>query len=69
MKQRKLKTDPFQASMAHGTGSVSMSSQVSKVFSPMRNCDIKRCAKSGDWSELIEKALLQTNKFRRDFYK
>lgn len=68
-KQRKLKTDPFQTVMSHGTMAVSMNGRVSHILSPMRNTDIKRCEKTKDWSELIEKAMKQTNRFRRDFYR
>ena len=65
---RQIKTDPFAKIMAHGTTAVSMNSNVSRIFSPMRNVDIKRAAKTGDWSELIEKAQINTRRFRRDFY-
>ena len=65
---RQLKSDPFQAVMNTGTMSVSMNGRVSHIISPMRNTDIKRCVKLNNWSELIEKAKIQTNRFRRDFY-
>jgi len=65
---RQLKSDPFQAVMNTGTMSVSINGRVSHIISPMRNTDIKRCVKSNNWSELIEKAKIQTNRFRRDFY-
>lgn len=68
MKPRKLKSDPFQRVMDHGTMAVSMNARVSHILTPMRNVDIKRAAKTGDWSELIEKAQSNTRRFRRDFY-
>ena len=66
---RKLTTDPFCKTMTKGTMSISMNSQVSHIVTPMQNTDIKRCEKTGDWSELMEKAQAQTRRFRRDFYK
>lgn len=54
--------------MVHGTTSISMNSSTSKGFSPMRNTDINRAAESGDWTELMERATRETNRFRRDFY-
>lgn len=66
---RQLTTDPFCKIMHTGTMAVSMNSRVSHIVTPMRNTDIKRCVKTGDWSELLEKAKVQTNRFRRDFYK
>lgn len=68
MSFRQLKNDPFQKIMHTGTTAVSMSSNVSRILTPMRNSDIKRYEKSEDWSELIEKAKMQTNRFRREFY-
>lgn len=68
MSFRQLKNDPFQKTMNNGTMSVSMTNSVSKILTPMRNSDIKRYEKSEDWSELIEKAKMQTNRFRREFY-
>jgi len=65
---RQLKNDPFQTIMKTGTMAVSINGCVSHIITPMRNTDIKRCMKSNDWSELIEKAKIQTNRFRRDFY-
>ena len=47
---------------------VSMNSSMSRILSPMRNTDIKRLEKTGDWTELMQKATAQTNRFRRDFY-
>ena len=68
MSFRQLKNDPFQKSMDKGTTAVSMNSQMSYIVTPMRNTDIKRVEKTKDWSELIEKAQMQTRRFRRDFY-
>jgi hypothetical protein len=68
MSFRQLRNDSFQSTMNTGTMAVSMNGRVSHIMTPMRNTDIKRCAKSNDWSELIEKAKVQTNRFRRDFY-
>ena len=65
---RQLKNEVFQKSMDKGTMSISMNSQMSYIVTPMRNTDIKRCEKTNDWSELIEKAQMQTRRFRRDFY-
>ena len=65
---RQLKSDPFQKSMNHGTMGVSMNSAMSRIFTPMCNADIKRLEKSGDWSELLEKATAQTRRFRHEFY-
>lgn len=68
MRFRQLKSDPFQRIMDHGTMAVSMNARVSHILTPMRNVDIKRAAKTGDWSELLEKAAANTRRFRRDFY-
>lgn len=68
MSFRQLKNDSFQKSMDKGTMAVSMNSQMSYIVTPMRNTDIKRVEKTKDWSELIEKAQVQTRRFRRDFY-
>lgn len=54
--------------MVSGTTAVSMNSSTSKVFSPMRNTDIKRAVETGDWTELMERASKETNRFRRNFY-
>jgi len=68
MSFRQLKNDPFQSVMNTGTMKVSMNSAVSRILTPMRNTDIKRLERTGDWSELMQKATAQTNRFRRDFY-
>jgi hypothetical protein len=68
MKFRQIKSDPFARIMTTGTMAVSMNSQVSHIITPMRNVDIKRAAKTGDWTELLEKAAANTRRFRRDFY-
>ncbi len=68
MSFRQLKNDPFQATMNSGTMKVSMNSAVSRILTPMRNTDIKRLEKTGDWTELMRKAMAQTNRFRREFY-
>jgi hypothetical protein len=68
MSFRQLKHDSFQSTMNSGTMKVSMNSAVSRILTPMRNTDIKRLEQTGDWSELMEKAKAQTNRFRRDFY-
>ncbi len=68
MSFRQLKNDSFQKSMSTGTMAVSMNSQMSYIVTPMRNTDIKRCEKTKDWSELLEKAKAQTRRFRREFY-
>jgi len=54
--------------MTTGTMKVSMNSAMSRILTPMRNTDIKRLEKTGDWSELMQKAVAQTRRFRRDFY-
>lgn len=69
MSFRNIKFDSFQSTMNTGTMKVSMNSAVSRILTPMRNTDIKRLENSGDWSELMEKALVQTRRFRKDFYK
>jgi len=69
MRFRKLTTDPFTKIMTSGPSAISMNSNVSHILSPMKNTDINRYIKTGDWSELLEKAKLQTNRFRREFYK
>jgi len=68
-KFRQLRNDPFQSVMNSGTMAASMNSAVSHILTPMRNTDIQRLEKSGDWSELMKKAAAQTRRFRRDFYK
>jgi hypothetical protein len=68
MSFRQLKNDPFQSTMNTGTMKVSMNSAVSRILTPMRNTDIKRLERTGDWSELMQKAMAQTNRFRREFY-
>lgn len=66
---RNITTDPFQSSMATCQMAISMSKNVSFIMTPMRNVDIRKAEKNGDWSELIAKAEAQTRRFRRDFYK
>ena len=68
MSFRQLKNDPFQSTMNSGTMKVSMNSAVSRILTPMRNTDIKRLERTGDWTELMQKAVAQTNRFRREFY-
>ncbi len=68
MSFRQLKNDPFQSVMNTGTMKVSMNSAVSRILTPMRNTDIRRLERTGDWSELMQKAMAQTRRFRRDFY-
>jgi len=69
MSWRNLTVDPFTRTMSHGTMTVSMNQSVSKIVSPMRNTDIQRAEKNGDWSELLQKAQANTRRFRRDFYR
>ena len=60
MSFRQIDRDPFQFTMKAGErGKTSISSQVSKVLSPMRNVDIERAAKTGNWDELMKKATRQ----------
>lgn len=68
MSFRQLKNEAFQSTMNSGTMKVSMNSAVSRILTPMRNTDIKRLEKTGDWTELMQKAMAQTNRFRREFY-
>ena len=68
MSFRQLKHDSFQSTMNTGTMKVSMNSAMSRILTPMRNTDIKRLEKTGDWTELMQKAKAQTNRFRREFY-
>jgi hypothetical protein len=66
---RILKTDPFQNIMYANQLAISMNRNVSHIMTPMRNTDIKRAEKENDWTELLEKAKIQTNRFRREFYR
>lgn len=66
---RILKTDPFQNIMYANQLAISMNRNVSHIMTPMRNTDIKRAEIEGDWTELLEKAKIQTNRFRREFYR
>jgi hypothetical protein len=67
-RQRVLKSSEYETAETNsGTRSISMNSQASKAFSPMRNKDILQ-AEAGDWSALLEKTARQTNAFRRRFY-
>ena len=68
MSFRQLKNEAFQSTMNSGTMKVSMNSAVSRILTPMRNTDIKRLEKTGDWTELMQKAMAQTRRFRREFY-
>ena len=68
MSFRQLKNDSFQSTMNTDTMKVSMNSAMSRILTPMRNTDIKRLEKTGDWTELMQKAKAQTNRFRREFY-
>lgn len=68
MSFRQLKNEAFQSTMNSGTMKVSMNSAMSRILTPMRNTDIKRLERTGDWSELMQKAMAQTNRFRREFY-
>jgi hypothetical protein len=54
-----------QIIMKAGASRVAMSSKESRVFSPMRNTDIN----PNDWSELLKKAMIQTIRFRNEFYR
>lgn len=65
---RQITTDPFARTMGAGQTAVSMNSNVSRILTPMRNTDLKRLEKTGDWSELIEKAAANTRRFRKEFY-
>jgi hypothetical protein len=69
MAYRTLRTDPFQSTMTHAQSALAMSSNVSFIMTPMRNTDIKKAAQSGDWTDLLAKAQVQTRRFRREFYK
>ena len=68
MSFRQLKNDPFQKSMGNSQMKICMNRNISHIVTPMRNTDIKRFEKTGDWSELMEKALVSTRRFRREFY-
>ena len=69
MAYRTLRTDPFQSTMTYAQSALAMSSNVSFIMTPMRNTDIKKAAQSGDWTDLLAKAQVQTRRFRREFYK
>jgi hypothetical protein len=66
---RQLKNDPFQRNMNKAQTIYAINGNVSHILTPMANSDIKRCEKTGDWSELLEKAEANTRRFRRQFYR
>jgi hypothetical protein len=66
-KFRQFSNEPFQKKMNDGTGAASVNAQVSKVLTTMRNKDLL-AAEKGDWGPMMEKALMQTRRFRNDFY-
>jgi hypothetical protein len=66
---KKLKNEPFQSAMSTGQAIYAINGNVSHILTPMANTDIKRCEKTGDWSELLEKAQANTRRFRREFYR
>ena len=66
---RKLKNEPFQSVMDKGQAIYAINGNVSHILTPMANTDIKRCEKTGDWSELLAKAEANTRRFRREFYR
>lgn len=68
MSFRKLTTDPFTKIMSTNQMVIAMNKNVSHIVTPMRNTDIKRVEKTGDWSELLEKAKASTRRFRNEFY-
>ena len=49
----------------HGISAKESNGQISMMFSPMRNTDIERAVKSGDWTELEEKAKNMQRKYER----
>jgi len=55
--------------MDKGQAIYAISGNVSHILTPMANTDIKRCEKTGDWSELLAKAEANTRRFRREFYR
>ena len=66
---RQLKNEPFQVVMSTSQSIYAINGNVSHILTPMANSDIKRCEKTGDWSELLEKAQANTRRFRREFYR
>lgn len=66
-KFRQFTKDPFLKKMNDTTGAASVNSQVSKVLTTMRNKDLVS-AEKGDWGPLMEKAMMQTRRFRNEFY-
>ena len=66
---RKLINDPFTYSMDRNNSAIAMDNSSSKGFCEWVNKDIRNAEESGDWSELILKAELQTKRFKNSFYK
>ena len=69
MSWHKLTFEPFQKEMKSGErGRAAMDAKVNKLLTVYKNKDLIAVAKTGDWSELAEKAKAQTRRFRNDFY-
>jgi hypothetical protein len=66
---RKLINDPFTFSMNKNNSAIAMDNSTSKGFSDWVNKDIRNVELTGDWTDLITKAELQTNRFKNYFYK
>jgi len=69
MKQRTLSTGDVMLQYNSGTTSLSIDSQASRAFSPMKNKDIERATVAHSWLELEEKARRQQQSFRNRFYR
>jgi len=69
MSFRIIKNDSFTKNMASGSAIMAMNATSSKGFSVWVNKDLREVEKSGNWSELMEKAEKQTQYFRNKFYR
>jgi hypothetical protein len=66
---RKIINDPFTFSMNKNNSAIAMDNSTSKGFSEWVNKDIRNAELTGDWTDLITKAELQTKRFKNYFYK
>jgi hypothetical protein len=69
MSFRIIKNDSFTKNMASGSAAIAMNATSSKGFSVWVNKDLREVEKTGNWSELMEKAEKQTKYFRNKFYR
>jgi hypothetical protein len=66
---RKPISAEFGNRMSTKNSSIAMHATVAKSFTTWANSDLKRAAETGDWSDLITKAEVNTRRFRNTFYK